>query len=268
MTKTKTAPSSESKPTKSKKKAGSAENANSKPSTRKRGKYSPRYFNLMLYSIAENARKSGRADGNVYMRNHRIRGFAMPSNPQTAAQTVQRGNFGSLSGRWNTTLTEDQRLGWNALETTIIDRMGHSVTLSGKGLYVALNRNLFNSGNAIIDDAPTPSSPLSPASLEISSAASGSFELTFTATPIPSGITYLVFATKMFTPGTYKPSKSLYKLIAVLPGTTASPVDLFTEYTAIFPDLSTGKAVFAKVIAVKNSTGFTAPPVTARVITS
>lgn len=221
----------------------------------------------MKYSIANNTLLSGRADGNVYFRNHVIRGFAMPANPNTAAQTTQRGNFGSLSGNWNS-LTDAQRASWLALTVNVTDRLGHNVALSGKELYVALNRNLFNSGNAALTTAPTPASPLSPASLSISNAQAGGVEITYTATPIPAGTTYLVFATAQQTAGTYKPSLSKYKLIAVLPAATASPQDITTEYENRFGQLSAGGSVFVRVIAIKNSTGFAAPAVSARAVTT
>ena len=193
--------------------------------------------------------------------------MAMPANPQTAAQTTQRGNFGSLSGDWNL-LTADQQASWLALTINVTDRLGHNVALTGKDLYVALNRNLFNANQAALSVAPTPASPLSPASLSIVPDSTGAapFDVVYTATPIPAGTTYLVFATGQLSAGTYKPSPSKYRLVTVLPAASASPQDIRTEWEAIYGTLVAGNSVFVKIIAIKNSTGFAAPAVIARAI--
>lgn len=194
--------------------------------------------------------------------------MAMPSNPMTPAQTTQRGNFGFLSGNWSS-LTEVERDSWRALTVNTFDRLGHSVTLTGKELYVALNRNLFNSGNALLTTAPTPSSPIPPATLSLQSSLSGiHFRISFTATPIPAGITYLVFGTAPQSAGTARPGPSKYKLLTALPAATASPADVSTAYDAVFGTVIVGSRVFVRVIAIKNSTGFAAPWVIASVETA
>lgn len=220
----------------------------------------------MKYSLANNGLLSGRADGNVYNRNHTIRGFAMPSNPQTAAQTIQRGNFGSLSGQWNSVLTNDERLAWNAFEINTFDRLGHSVTISGKTAFLLLNRNLFNAGEAVMTSPPTPASPLALTSLSLTATVTGPvFRLTFTPN-VPTNTAWLVFATKTFSAGTYKPNPSKFKLITVLPASTTSPQDLNAEYTAVFGALVVDGAVFTRVVPILTTTGFAAPGLTARAI--
>jgi len=190
----------------------------------------------------------------------------MPSNPQTPAQTTQRGNFGSLSGNWNS-LTEPQRESWNALQIVVVDNLGHSVTLSGKELYVRLNRNLFNAGQAALTDAPIPTSPLGISSLSITADVSdNNMKLIFTPTPVPTGTTWLVFATGPQSVGTYKPNPSKYKLITVLPATTATDEDVLPEWEDVFGTMAAGQKIFIKLVAVKNTTGFTSPPTIASTI--
>lgn len=224
----------------------------------------------MKYSIANNTLLSGRADGNVYFRNHVIRGFAMPAYPGTAAQTLQSSNLASISSNWNA-LTDVQRATWNATTINVIDRMGHIVAVTGKQLYVLCNRNLFNSGNAAILVAPPPILPASVTSLLVTASSAGggaaTFSVSYTPTPVPAGSTLLVYGTKPFTPGTYRPSPSQYKFLKKLPATTASPQDLSTEWNAIYGGAVSGAAVFAKVIVVSNARGLASAPVTARVLT-
>lgn len=221
----------------------------------------------MKYWLGNNGIMSGRADGSVFMRNHVVRGMAMPSNPQTPAQTVQRGDFGSRSGNWNA-LTDEQRATWNASSVVLVDNLGHNVTLSGKGLYVALNRNLFNAGQAVLTTAPIPASPLSVSSLatDAHSTPGGGVNLDFTPDPIPAGTTWLVYATPTLSAGTYRPGRSRYRLVTVLPAATASPQDIETEYVALFGQPVLGGTVFIKIIPIKNSTGYSAPPTIARTI--
>lgn len=202
------------------------------------------------------------------MRNNRSRRMKMPSNPQTAAQSVQRGNFGSLSANWDL-LTETQRDGWRGLTRTIVNRVGLNQTLSGKDLYVALNRNLFNSNNALIDDAPVGHAPTPPASITLQSSLAGiHLRVSWTVSPVPANTTYLVFATAPQTTGTSRPNPSKYKLVTIFPTTTASPQTITTPYEAIFGTVIVGKRIFVKIIAIDNPSGYASAAVIANIETA
>jgi hypothetical protein len=221
----------------------------------------------MKYSMAENTKKSGRADGNVYMRNNVIRGMRMPANPQTPAQSVQRGNFSTLSGNWNG-LTEAQRAAWNAFQINTFDNLGHPVQITGKTAYVLLNRNLFNAGQPFIDTPPVGArGPIAPSSVTLTAdESSPTFSVAFTDTPIPGTATWLVFATASQTPGTYKPGRSKFKLITALAAGAASPQDVTAEYTAVFGAPVANASAFIRLVAIDNLSGYAAPGVTDRAI--
>ena len=210
----------------------------------------------MLYSIADNGKKSGRSDGNVYMRNGRVRGFKMPSLVQNAATTLQRVSFGGLSSGWNA-LTETQRNSWlNATGFSTIDRMGHSITLVGKQLYVALNRALFNAGQFPITTAPTPSGIAQPTGATLTGAAAvPALSLAFTPTPVPANTSYVVYATGMKSAGTARPGSSQFRLLKVMAAASASPNNLLVAYNARWGTLVAGRKVFVKIVAVNNLTG-------------
>lgn len=217
----------------------------------------------MLYMIAENAKKSGRADGNVYMRNGRIRGMAMPSNPQTSYQTEQRANFSTLSSGWNS-LTEPQRIAWNGFSIQDTDRFGREVFISGKAAYVALNRNLFNTGDTAISDPPLPVGVPAPSSLSfVADDSSNTILLTFDPTPVPANYTWLVYATPMQSPGTFAPSASKYRLIAALTAGTATGEDIHAAYLARFGAILTGQKIFVKIVAVSTTSGIASAPIVA-----
>lgn len=216
----------------------------------------------MLYILADNGRKSGRASGNVYMKNGVIRGYADPANPQTVAQMTQRASFGFLSSNWNS-LSEDEQNAWNAFRITVSNRFGNPVTVSGKGAYIALNRNLFNIGDAYLTTPPLPVGIAPPTTLSNTCDASAEhLKINFTPTPVPAGVAWLVFATQSLSSGVRKPSKSAYRLITALPATTASGVDLTTEYDAVFGGVTVGARVFVKVIAIGTGNGFSSTPLT------
>jgi len=219
----------------------------------------------MKYIAADNLKKSGRASGNVYNKNNTIRGFRMPSNPQTPAQSVQRSNFGGLSGDWNDVLTDSERKAWNNFVLNSFDRLGLPVAVSGKQAYIELNRNLFNAGASAITTPPVGRGPTAPTDLTLTAVAAGPvFTIAWTTGAIPANTAWLVYATTTFTPGTYKPGKSKFKLITVLPAATTTPQTLATEYAAVFGAPVAAGSVFARVVAINTLTGFASPGLTAR----
>lgn len=213
----------------------------------------------MLYMIADNAKKSGRADGNVYMRNGVIRGMRVPSNPQTGAQSAQRANFGFLSSYWNS-LSDSQRATWNSASMPISDRFGRVVSLKGKQLFVALNRNLFNAGQDAITEAPMPIGIAPPTFLQTTITHSGDFDLAFTPDPIPAGQSWLVFTTGPKSAGTSKPGKSEFRLTKVLAAAATSPQDLIGAYESIWGIPVEGARIFTRVVVVDHATGLTSTP--------
>lgn len=221
----------------------------------------------MKYIIADNAKKSGRASGNVYMKNNVIRGFTMPANPQTPAQSVQRNDFGTRSSDWNTLLTDSQRKAWNNFVISGFDRLGLPVSVSGKQAYVLLNRNLFNAAQTAIAVPPIARGPVAPTDLTLTATAAGPvFTIAWTTGAIPANTTWLVYATTTFSPGTYKPGKSKFKLIKALPAATATPNTLATAYSAVFGSPVAAGSIFVRVVAVNNLSGFASAGLTARAI--
>lgn len=101
---------------------------------------------------------SGKINGWVASRNRGgayFRTKVTPLNPSTSAQQNARGILGSLSTQWSQ-LTEEQRLSFNnavaSFATT--DIFGDIRNPSGINLYVKLNTNLINTGQAQITSAP------------------------------------------------------------------------------------------------------------------
>lgn len=218
----------------------------------------------MLYMIADNAKKSGRADGNVYMRNGVIRGMKVPALVQNNFTQLQRGSLSQLSASWNA-LSQAQMATWNnARGFFASDRFGRSVEISGKTLYVRLNQNLFNIGLApiVVAPAPTAVNGITNLSMVIDDSAN-TFVLTFAPTPTDANVAHLVFATAQLSPGTFRPSKSAYRLISTIIGGVATGTDINAAYVTKFGAPVTGNKIFIKLIPINDNTGQAGPAIVA-----
>jgi len=104
----------------------------------------------MLYLLANNGKLSGRADGNVYMRNGHMRGFIVPRLVQNGYTTLQRTLFAQMSSAWSTLSQSDQDSWNNVANVFKSNRFGQSIPVSGKQLFIMRNVNLIMIGSAPI----------------------------------------------------------------------------------------------------------------------
>ena len=100
----------------------------------------------------------GKLGGQVFSKNRSgayVRTKVTPSNPRTMAQMNSRSILGSLSVQWNA-LTLAQVAAWNAAtaDWQKTDIFGDLKKPTGKNLFVQLNKNLKQSGQAIITAVP------------------------------------------------------------------------------------------------------------------
>lgn len=103
---------------------------------------------------------SGRVGDEVFFRNQGgavIRSYAIPVNTTSVYTDATRGNFGSLSSGWKT-LSQAERDTWliAAKLKTYHNSVSASYKLSGYGLYMKVNQNVFTAGNAPITIYPEP----------------------------------------------------------------------------------------------------------------
>lgn len=100
----------------------------------------------------------GKLGGQVFSKNRAgayVRTKVTPSNPRTIAQMNSRSILGSLSVQWNS-LTLAQVAAWNAAtaDWQKTDIFGDLKKPTGKNLFVQLNKNLQQSGQAIVTTVP------------------------------------------------------------------------------------------------------------------
>ncbi len=151
---------------------------------------------------------SGKIGGHVASKNRGgayLRTKTTPSNPNTAAQAAARGILSSLSQGWSS-LTDSQRAGWNAAvsDFSSTDIFGDIKNPTGLNLYIKLNTNLINTGQAQLTNAPAKMeilfSPLDRAQYDISdnilevvlsdAAMDGAVVLISATPPLPAGVSY------------------------------------------------------------------------------
>lgn len=217
-----------------------------------------------LYIFADNGKKSGRADGNVYMRNGRTRGFKVPALVRNSYTMTQRGIFAVLSAAYRG-LTPAEIDAWMNFSYQSSNRFGQAITIRGKQAYVALNANLIDTGNATLTSPPVLTDV--PAIMTVSAvnmdASAGTMTFAFSASPTDANITHLLFATKPLSNGITRPSKSAYRLVDLVPSGSTTPYDFASAYITKFGAItsSAGNKVFIQLYGVQNNTGQKIPSV-------
>lgn len=221
----------------------------------------------MLYMIAENGKKSGRAGGNVYMRNGRIRGMAIPRLVQNAYTLGARNRFATLSAAFRS-LSQDAQLEWGSATGFFkSDRFGRQIPVVGKELYVMLNSNLLNIGEPPISVPPVPDAVTGFNLLQVvADESAASVELSFSPDPSPTGISMLVFATAQLSPGIQRPGNSAFRLVDVIDDGASAPAVISANYIAKFGSPVAGKKIFVKCVPVNETTGQAGPGILASTI--
>jgi hypothetical protein len=208
--------------------------------------------------------------GSVFSRNrggNYIRRRVVPINRNTTSQRGSRTRFTGLSQGWRG-LTATQQTAWNNATGNFPrkDRLGNTIVLSGANLYQSLNNTLINAGIATIATPPIASTIVGPATFSATYVA-GVSTLTFTATPVPTGQAYLVFATRGLSPGVSF-VKSQFRLITTFAAAAASPQIVTTPYIAKFGAVVVGQKVFFQLIPVSTVSGQKTKGLVASVIAS
>jgi hypothetical protein len=200
---------------------------------------------------------SGKFGGSVASHNRGgsyLRTWVKPVNPRTIKQTFQRVQLATLAAGFRA-LGATVIASWNAsaINFPIKNRLGQTIHPSGLDLYVALNVNLISAGVAPITTPPVPQDVLDLMTLSLMLGA-GEIKLAFTVTPSPATSDMLIYATPGLSAGVSFVS-SEYRLIGVMPHTTAMPFDITTMYTIKFGAPIVGTQVFVSARPVNIVSG-------------
>jgi len=176
---------------------------------------------------------SGKLGGHVYSSNrggNYVRTLATPSNPQTPAQQLGRQVFTTLTQGWSG-LTQAQRNGWDSATDQFerTDQFGDVRQLSGKGLYISLNKELNLIGEAILSNVPSPETIVFPGDFApVIDVAGATITLNFVGTPPSTGI--VIASSGVVTAGTSFVKDKLRNI--AVNAIALDPADLYTAYVS------------------------------------
>lgn len=142
--------------------------------------------------------------GGAYARNR-----SLPSNPGTDRQDQVRTAMAAISQAYRDTLTEQQRMLWvnYGQNTTVLNRLGDSITLSGIAAFNRINLfRLASLGQTMVLTPPDPSGSPDPAPSFMSAAvgwgATGDVEIAVNLANAPSsGYGLVVYWSGLLSPG-------------------------------------------------------------------
>lgn len=188
-----------------------------------------------------------------------LRNKVTPVNPQTSYQQAARQQLGALSSQYRG-LTQSQRLSWinGAPNFPFTDIFGDVRYLSGQTLYVKLNTNLINAGQAAITTAPLPVGVPELAITGVAAAVTAgeltTLELGVSETTVPAGFAMAVYATPP-TPASIQFVKNRYRFIGTATATLGS-ADILAAYIARFgAGAELGEQIHVRVALISTSTG-------------
>ena len=156
---------------------------------------------------------------------------AIPVNPNTPAQSNMRAILGACATNWSS-LTEPQKMAWStwtALHPQL-DSLGQSVVLTGAMAFNKVNCVLVMMGRAAViypPADPLPDAPaLGAAVLEVVAHAWDTATLAFLPTPVPSGVSFLIYGSPPKSSGTS--FNGDFRFLTFAPASGVSPLDLST----------------------------------------
>ncbi len=206
---------------------------------------------------------SGKTGGTVFSRNKSgayLKGFVVPTNPNTIKQQDVRSSFANLVGLWKG-LTKAQQQAWIDItpQYPYQNRVGDTKEYTGQQLFIKLNMNLDVVGAAVLN------TPLVPEAFSDTKVTATTFTLTAgvltTATVTLQAIglateSIIVMTTINVGGGINNPAQSMFKLTQVFTDASAGvSLDILTTYLALYgsPGLST--TVFARAWMINENTG-------------
>lgn len=202
---------------------------------------------------------SGSEAGTTYSRNKGgayIRSRAIPTNPQTAAQTIVRNRLGTLAAAWRG-LTQAERDAWNTAVANFptVNVFGDVRELTGLQLYVGINVNRLNIGLGSLAVPPAPVGADGLDSLALTSTVAGpTFDVAYTPDPVPADHELVVQATVSLSAGISN-ANNKFRQIATVAAAAASPFLGGADYDAKFGAPVAGMKVFTRCYFIRNSTG-------------
>lgn len=203
------------------------------------------------------------AGGHTFTKNNVVRRRVVPTNPQTASQSLVRNAFAYLTAGWSA-LTETQRQQWEDARNNPYWAIPDPLTgvgrkaNSAKALFILVNFNLLQSNNelatpAVVTTTPSVDEPSDAISVESVVADASSNSLTVTYTQAGSDEQILVRSTPGVSQGVMRLTSvksDLRDASEMLSASPAAVVGKAGDYTG-----QEGKKVFYQVWGIHTTTG-------------
>lgn len=189
-----------------------------------------------------------------------IRARIKGTNPQSDAQTAQRGQFAGISAAWRG-LTDTQRTAWEAATAYFPyqDKLGQTKQYSGAQLFGKLNGGI-RSASPSASLLTEPPSPVSLPSIIVSDfgvtndGGDMSFTGTYAPTTVPANCVLMVYTTSGLSAGISSPQNSAYKLL----GRIAASANIATQLAVLDanqPTAADDSKVFISMTVISTVTG-------------
>ena len=202
--------------------------------------------------------------GGPYMRTR-----AIPTNPQTNAQTAQRSYIASASAGWRELVTV-QHLAWVtwAQLHPAINALGNAVTLSGHQAFVQINARMLRDGQTPIAVPPIDVLPTPLTALTLTGdIGAGSVEMTWTPTPLAATERIHFYAAVSNSLGV-KNVNSLLKYCGRSAVAAASPMDIQAQIEWYWGTLAVGQRLFLRAHVFDTVSGLVSGPLSTSVAIS
>jgi len=191
-----------------------------------------------------------------------VRTRAIPVNPSSAFQQAVRARLSTAAQDWRE-LTALQREGWATLgeQITRTDSLGQGYNLTGFQAYVLINNNRLAAGDVKVSDAPAhlPPDPILSVTATITAA---TYSVAWTPTPLLAGEKLFASCSPQRSAG--RTFEGDYRLILVSAAAAASPLVVFSAYTARMGVPVLGNKIFTSVQRYLN--GFLSAPISTSTI--
>lgn len=189
---------------------------------------------------------------------------AIPVTSVTTYALAAKAAFSAASTYWQT-LSLAKRNAWAAWASNnpITDRLGDQQLLSANAAYISLNARMLAAGLAMYDDPPIIPAPQPLISLvQVCDIGTGTFDLTYTATPLGTDDMLYTRACITDSPAIVYVN-NLLRLIGVTNGAQASPFGHLTLLEARFGTALEGQTVHVFVSVFNSITGLLSAPLRA-----
>lgn len=223
---------------------------------------------IKLGALTQDVR--GTLNGNVFSRNRGgayVRSKVSPVQPLSEYADFARQCFGSLSQRWSTVLTDEQRSAWEAFAAvhTFVNIFGDAIVLSGIAFYQAANRRLMQIAEDVLDDPPASWNVEDTGGVTLTIEAGGDFIIAIGRALGPNELLYVFGTPKIL--GARTPQRPDFRLLQTPANPLITPgADAYAVYNARFDPqvLVLGDRVAVRVQIINTETGASSSPALAQ----